>query len=95
MEQKTRVQLENAGWVVGSASDFLELTPEEEMLINIRLALYGALQERMVLSDDTMIEGDELAANSGEAQSIDQLIREILATGASPQDIGQVIASVR
>lgn len=33
-----RKSLENAGWKIGSVSEFLELTPEESALIEIRLA---------------------------------------------------------
>ncbi|MGF1576570.1 MAG: helix-turn-helix transcriptional regulator [Cyanophyceae cyanobacterium] len=39
MDLEKRRKLEAAGWVVGSASDFLELTPEEERLVELRLAL--------------------------------------------------------
>jgi DNA-binding XRE family transcriptional regulator len=103
MDQKTRSNLEEKGWKVGSVSDFLELSPEEEILVEIKLALSRSLKERR----QSLMTQAELAekihssqprvanAENGDASvSIELLIRAILATGASPQDIGQVIANV-
>lgn len=103
MDRATRQNLEENGWEVGSVSDFLELTPEEAMLVEIKLALANSLKQRR----QSLMTQKELAekihssqprvanAENGDASvSIELLIRAILATGASPQDIGQVIASV-
>lgn len=103
MDQKTSKKLEDKGWKVGMVSDFLELSPEETMLIEIKLALSHSLKERR----QSLMTQSELAekihssqprvanAENGDASvSIELLIRAILATGASTKDIGQVIASV-
>jgi len=103
MNQQTREKLEDKGWKVGTVSDFLELSPEEAILVEIKLALSHSLKERR----QSLMTQSELAekihssqprvanAENGDASvSIELLIRAILATGASPQDIGQVIASV-
>jgi DNA-binding XRE family transcriptional regulator len=103
MDQQTREKLEDKGWKVGTVSDFLELSPEEAILVEIKLALSHSLKERR----QSLMTQSELAekihssqprvanAENGDASvSIELLIRAILATGASPQDIGQVIASV-
>ncbi|MEL7359159.1 MAG: helix-turn-helix transcriptional regulator [Cyanobacteria bacterium J06560_6] len=103
MEKKTQERLEEKGWKVGTVSEFLELTPEEEMLVEIKLALSQALKGRR---KEKMTQ-TELASKLGSSQprvahaengdasvSIELLIRAILATGASPQEIGKVIASV-
>jgi DNA-binding XRE family transcriptional regulator len=103
MDKKTRTRLEEKGWKVGTVSDFLELSPEEEILVEIKLALSRSLKERR----QSLMTQSELAekihssqprvanAENGDASvSIELLMRAILATGASPQDIGQVIASV-
>ena len=103
MDKKTRIRLEEKGWKVGTVSDFLELSPEEEILVEIKLALSRSLKERR----QSFMTQSELAekihssqprvanAENGDASvSIELLIRAILATGASPQDIGKVIASV-
>jgi len=39
MNDTTRKKLEQAGWVVGSASGFLELSKSEEVIVDIKLAL--------------------------------------------------------
>jgi hypothetical protein len=44
MDAKKRKRLEEAGWSVGDASDFLELTPEEGEYIELKLALATGLR---------------------------------------------------
>ena len=44
MEQKTCKNLEDKGWKVGMTADFLELSPEEAMLVEIKLALSRSLK---------------------------------------------------
>jgi hypothetical protein len=39
MEEKKRERLEAHGWKVGTSAEFLELTPEEAELVEIKLAL--------------------------------------------------------
>ena len=104
MDQKTSKKLEDKGWKVGTVSDFLELSPEEAILVEIKLALSHSLKERrqslMTQSDlaEKIHSSQPRVANAenGDASvSIELLIRAILATGASTKDIGQVIASVR
>ncbi|WP_103668681.1 helix-turn-helix transcriptional regulator [Pseudanabaena sp. BC1403] len=103
MDLDKRARLEAKGWKVGTVSDFLELTPEESVLVEIKLALSQSLKERR----QKLMTQSELAskmsssqpriakAESGDASvSIELLIRAMLATGATPQDIGQVIAGV-
>jgi DNA-binding XRE family transcriptional regulator len=103
MEQAKKERLESKGWKIGTVSDFLELTPEETIFVEIKLALSRSLKDRR---QKTMTQVD-LASKIGSSQpriakaengdasvSIELLIRAILATGATPQDIGQIIASV-
>jgi hypothetical protein len=45
MEEAKRRKLEDKGWKVGTVSDFLDLTPEETTLIEIKLALSHYLKE--------------------------------------------------
>ena len=103
MDQAKRERLEAKGWKVGSVSDFLALTAEESVLVEIKLALSQNLKERR----QKIMTQSELAskmsssqpriakAENGDASvSIELLIRAMLATGATPQDIGQVIAGV-
>ncbi len=103
MEDAKRKSLEEKGWKVGTVSEFLDLTPEEAVLIEIKLALSRCLKERR----QSAMTQSELAnklhssqpriakAENGDASvSIELLIRAMLATGLTPQDIGQVIAQV-
>ena len=46
MEEAKRKRLEQAGWKCGTVSEFLKLTPEETVLVEIKLALSRYLKER-------------------------------------------------
>ncbi|MBS3029531.1 MAG: helix-turn-helix transcriptional regulator [Dolichospermum sp. DET50] len=104
MDKSKRERLEAKGWKVGTVAEFLELTPEEAALVEIKLALSRSLKERR---QNLMTQADLAAklhssqprianAENGDASvSIELLIRAMLATGATPQDIGKVIASIR
>jgi DNA-binding XRE family transcriptional regulator len=101
MERAKRERLEAKGWKIGTVSEFLELTPEETILIEIKLALSRSLKERRqklmtqaelaqkVQSSQPRI---AKAENADASVSIELLIRAMLATGATLQEIGQVIA---
>jgi len=104
MDQFKRKRLEAKGWKVGTVSEFLELTPEESILVEIKLALSQSLKERR----QEIMTQNELASKIGSSQpriakaenadasvSIELLIRAMLAIGTTPQDIGQVIADVK
>jgi transcriptional regulator with XRE-family HTH domain len=103
MEQTKKELLESKGWKIGTVSDFLELTPEETILVEIKIALSKSLkgQRQKIMTQS------ELATKIGSSQpriakaengdptvSLELLIRAMLATGATPQTIGQIIAGV-
>jgi transcriptional regulator with XRE-family HTH domain len=103
MDAAKKRRLEEKGWKVGTVSEFFDLTPEETVLMEIKLALSKDLKERR----QTLMTQAELAeklqssqpriakAENGDGSvSIELLIRAMLATGATPQEIGQVIAQV-
>jgi len=101
MDISKKKRLEYQGWKIGSASDFLELSPEESILIDIKLALSLNLKERRqrLMTQAELAEKINSsqpriakAENGDDSVSIELLIRAILATGATPQDIGQIIA---
>lgn len=104
MDESKKRRLESQGWKVGTVQDFLELTPEESTLIEIRLALSKSLKTRR----KNLMTQTELAKklqssqpriakaeNGDNSVSIELLIRAMLAIGASPQEIGQVISQVK
>ncbi|MDX2273780.1 MAG: helix-turn-helix transcriptional regulator [Cyanobacteriota bacterium] len=103
MKPVKKEYLESKGWKIGTVSDFLELTSEETIFVEIKLALSRSLKDRR----QKMMTQAELASKIGSSQpriakaengddsvSIELLIRAMLATGATPKDIGQIIASV-
>ncbi len=102
MNREKQQRLEAKGWKVGDAGDFLDLSPEESAIVEMRLALSRSLKERrkalmtqaelaskMSSSQPRMA----MAENGDSSVSIELLIRAMLATGASPQEIGQIIAT--
>jgi len=103
MEEAKRKKLEDKGWKAGTVSEFLNLTPEEAILIEIKLALSHCLKERRQKSMTQMKLAEKLnssqprvakAENGDASVSIELLIRAMLATGATPKEIGQVISQV-
>jgi DNA-binding XRE family transcriptional regulator len=102
MDPTKQMRLEAAGWKVGTAADFLELTSEESTIVEMRMMLSRRLKERrkglMTQAElATKISSSQpriaMAENGDSSVSIELLIRAMLATGASAQEIGQVIAS--
>jgi DNA-binding XRE family transcriptional regulator len=102
VDSKKQQRLEAKGWKVGDAGDFLDLTREESAIIEMRLALSRNLKERrkslMTQAElATRLSSSQprvaMAENGDSSVSIELLIRAMLATGASPQEIGQIIAT--
>jgi ribosome-binding protein aMBF1 (putative translation factor) len=103
MKETKRKKLEEKGWKIGTVSEFLELSPEESTLIDIKLALSRCLKERRQKSMTQTELAEKLqssqpriamAENGDASVSIELLIRAMLATGATPQEIGNLIAQV-
>jgi DNA-binding XRE family transcriptional regulator len=101
MDELKKERLEAKGWKVGTVSEFLELTPAENTLIEIKLALSRSLKARrqkvmtqVELAEKIHSSQPRIAkVENGDASvSIELLIRAMLATGATLQEIGKVIA---
>ncbi len=101
MDRLKKRRLEAKGWKIGTVAEFLELTPEENALIEIKLALSRDLKARrqkfmtqVELAQKIHSSQPRIAkAENGEASvSIELLLRAMLATGATLQEIGRVIA---
>ena len=103
MDPNKRQRLEAAGWSVGSAQDFLGLTPEEAALVEMRLSLSDSLKARRAQMGLTQT---QFAKRIGSSQSrvakmeasdpsvsLDLLVRGLLATGATTRDIAASIAA--
>jgi DNA-binding XRE family transcriptional regulator len=102
MELTKRQKLEAAAWKVGIAADFLQLSPEEIEIIEIRLSLSKSLKQ---LRKDKQLSQQELAKDINSSQSrvakmeagdssvsIDLLIKSLLALGAARKDIALAIS---
>lgn len=102
MDAKKRQKLEAAGWQVGSAADFLELSPEESKIIEMKLALARKVKE---LRKKHNISQKSLAQLMGSSQSrvakmeagdpsvsIDLLVSGLVYAGASKEVIAEAIA---
>src|SRR5262245_15849014 len=101
MDKAKRRRLQASGWKLGSAAEFLELTAEEEALIEMKLALARSLRRRR----QQRMTQTQLAARLSSSQprvakaeagdssvSMELLVRAMLATGATAQDIADTIA---
>src|SRR3989440_4894711 len=101
MRKAKRERLEASGWKVGTVAEFVAVMPEESALIEIKLALSRKLRERRqkrmtqaqlaakIQSSQSRIAKAETGHSS---VSLELLIRAMLAPGASPKEIGRVIA---
>jgi DNA-binding XRE family transcriptional regulator len=104
VDETKRARLEAKGWKVGTVAEFLELTPEEVALTEIRLTLSRYLLEQRKKAGMTQARLAKLIGSSqpriakveaGDGTvSLDLLMRAVLATGATPHDLGQLISEV-
>lgn len=97
MEKQKREKLEAQGWQVGSVSDFLELTPADLVVIEMKIALSRRLEEwqrQSKTSSIPVVSQADTTQNIQPNTSIEQLIHDMLKAGLSPKEIGQLIASV-
>ena len=103
MKAAKRKKLEAAGWKVGSASEFLELSDAEEMLINMKLSLAANVK---ALRQQKRITQQELAKRIGSSQSriakmevadrsvsMELFVRSLTALGASRTQIGKIVGT--
>jgi predicted XRE-type DNA-binding protein len=102
MEHTKKHKIEAAGGKVVTIAEFLDLSPEEEAIIEIRLSLSKLLKKFREQQD---LPQQKLAENINSSQSrfatmeasdpsvsIDLLIKSLLALGATREDIATAIA---
>ncbi|AFZ18345.1 helix-turn-helix transcriptional regulator [Allocoleopsis franciscana] len=98
-----RQRLEAAGWRVGNAADFLELSPEEAAFIEMKLSLSKRLRE-LRLNQKLSQQGLAKKINSSQSRvakmeagdpsvSLDLMVRTFLAMGATREDLALALAS--
>ncbi|MGH8768850.1 MAG: helix-turn-helix domain-containing protein [Burkholderiales bacterium] len=96
-------KLQAAGWKVGSAKDFLNLSDDETKLVELKLSLINAVKEARQKRGLSQI---ELAARMGSSQSriakieagdrtvsLDLIVRAFFATGATSQELQRAFSS--
>src|SRR5262245_65976387 len=103
MREDKKRRLEAKGWRVGTARDFLDLSPEEEAYVELRLRLAEGLKQRRVRRKLTQTELAKTVRSSQSrvakmetgdpTVSLDLLIRSLLALGASRKDLAKLIAA--
>ena len=103
MDKVKKQRLESKGWKVGSADEFLGLTPEESAYIDLKLALSKNVRKYRRSKNLTQIQMAGLMKSSqsrvakiesGDASvSLDLLIRSLMAMGASKKDLARMISS--
>ncbi|CAG0990416.1 hypothetical protein MYXO_02367 [Myxococcaceae bacterium] len=105
MRSAKRERLERAGWKVGTVRQFLGLSEEEEVFLELKLALARSLRERRARRGMTQAQLARLIASSqsrvakmeagDRTVSLDLLVRSLLAIGTSKRELAQIIAPRR
>ena len=103
MRKVLRERLERAGFRVGTVSEFLNLRPDEEAFVELKVTLASSLQHRRL--EEGLTQAD-VAARLGTSQSrvakmeagdktvsIDLLVRALFTMGMTRQALGHVIGS--
>lgn len=102
MKKTKKTKLEAAGWRVGSAAEFLDLTKEEASLIEMKIGLADSIRKRRQARKLTQT---QLAKRLGSSQSrvakmeiadpsvsMDLLVRALLELGATRSQVAKAIA---
>ncbi|MBM3497012.1 MAG: helix-turn-helix transcriptional regulator [Armatimonadetes bacterium] len=102
MDKVKQARLEAAGFTVGTAAEFLGLTVAENCLVEARLAISKAIRERRLAASmpQTTLAGRMGSSQSRVAKleagdptvSLDLMFRGFFETGASIQDLSEVLA---
>ena len=103
MNDAKKKKLEEAGWAMGDAEDFLELSEAESAIVAMKLALGSELK---ALRRKNNLTQQEVAGRIGSSQSrvakmenadelvsLELMISSLISLGASPSRIGRVIGS--
>lgn len=101
MKSDKKARLERAGWRVGDATDFLDLSAEERRFVDLKLALAAGvrqLRERQGLTQAALakqLRSSQSRVAKIEAAdasvSLDLMMRSLLTIGATPREIANLI----
>ena len=97
-----RKHLEKKGWKVGTAQEFLNLSPGEAAFVELKLALSKNFQEYRKNKNLTQMQVARLLKSSQSrvakmetgdpSVSLDLLVRSLLALGASKKHLSRMLA---
>jgi len=103
MRKSKKMRLEESGWTIGSADEFLDLSSEESAYLDLKLRLSDNLRKRRnqkKLSQQqlaSLIKSSQSRVAKMEAGdptvSLDLLVKTLLALGASDRDLADAIAA--
>ena len=103
MRESKRKRLTAKGWKIGSTTDFLGLSPEEEAYVELKLRLADGLRRRRLKSRLTQ-EALAKAVRSSQSRvakmeagdptvTLDLLVRSLLALGVTRREVARIISS--
>ncbi len=105
MREEKKNRLEARGWRVGTVTEFLNLSAEEEEYIELKLRLAEGLRRRRSDKQLTQAEAAKLLKSSqsriakmeagDRSVSLDLLIRSLLSLGVSRPELARIIAQKR
>jgi transcriptional regulator with XRE-family HTH domain len=101
MEKKKLLKLQERGWKVGNASDFLGLSQEESEYVELKVSLAGYLQKKRQTMNMTQEALAQLMHSSqsrvakmeksDSTVSIDLIVRSLLALGTSKTELAKAM----
>ena len=102
MDAEKRKRLEDAGFRIGTVAEFLDLTPEQNELVEVKVALSSAVRQQRHTSS---LSQSQLAERLGSSQSriakmergdagvsLDLLMRALIVQGMTRGELAEVIA---
>lgn len=102
MDAEKRKRLEDAGFRIGTVAEFLGLTPEQNELVEVKVALSSAVRQQRHTSSLSQSQLAERLSSSqsriakmerGDASvSLDLLIRALIVQGMTRGELAEVIA---
>lgn len=104
MKTKKLKRLQAAGWRTGSAAEFLGLSEPETALVDLKLALVGAVRRSRQKRGMSQIDLAQRMRSSqsriakieaGDASvSLDLIVRALIAAGASRKEVEQAFVAI-
>lgn len=101
MKKRKQKRLESHGWTVGSAEDFLGLSPEESEFLRVKLALARYLKvKRMAKNYSQTALAQQLKSSQSRVAKMEQgdpsvtvdlLIHSLFSLGTTRQELAKVI----